>query len=100
MINTRPVPAIVMLTAGFVTCLINIYMQTAFGTFVKTELLVLIGFYLLGCMAKLALDKGFSIMEDRRSGFDGLEIEEDLIDDLAMADDQNNYDDDYQDNNF
>ncbi|MGN0338104.1 MAG: hypothetical protein ACI4EE_11480 [Lachnospiraceae bacterium] len=94
--NTKPIPAIIMLTAGFVTCIVGIVQHFSFGTYVKTLLLVLIGFYLLGCIVKLVLDKGFRVMDDPLSEYEGLEIDDDLIDDLAMTDDE--YQDDYQDN--
>lgn len=94
--NTKPIPAIIMLTAGLVTCIVGIVKHFSFGTYVKTLLLVLIGFYLLGCIVKLVLDKGFRVMDDPLSEYEGLEIDDDLIDDLAMTDDE--YQDDYQDN--
>ena len=94
--NTKPIPAIIMLTAGFVTCIVGIVQHFSFGTYVKTLFLVLIGFYLLGCIVKLVLDKGFRVMDDPLSEYEGLEIDEDLMDDLAMTDDE--YQDDYQDN--
>ena len=94
--NTKPIPAIIMLTAGLVTCIVGIVQHFSFGTYVKTLLLVLIGFYLLGCIVKLVLDKGFRVMDDPLSEYEGLEIDDDLIDDLAMSDDD--YQDDYQDN--
>ena len=94
--NTKPIPAIVMLTAGFITCVVGIVQHFSFGVFVKTLFLVLIGFYLLGCIVKLVLDKGFRVMDDPLSDYEGLEIDEDLMDDLAMPDDE--YQDDYRDN--
>ena len=94
--NTKPIPAIIMLAAGFMTCVVGIVQHFSFGTYVKTLLLVLIGFYLLGCIVKLVLDKGFRVMDDPLSEYEGLEIDDDLIDDLAMTDDE--YQDDCQDN--
>ena len=94
--NTKPIPAIVMLTAGFITCVVGIVQHFSFGVFVKTLFLVLIGFYLLGCIVKLVLDKGFRVMDDPLSDYEGLEIDEELMDDLAMTDDE--YQDDYRDN--
>ena len=94
--NTKPIPAIIMLTAGFVTCIVGIVQHFSFGKYIKTLFLVLIGFYLLGCIVKLVLDKGFRVMDEPLSEYEGLEIDDDLIDDLAMSDDD--YQDDYQDN--
>lgn len=94
--NTKPVPAIIMLVAGFVTCIVGIVQHFSIGTYIKTLFLVLIGFYLLGCIVKLVIDKGFRVMDDPLSEFEGLEIGDDLIDDLAISDDE--YQDEYQDN--
>ena len=82
--NTKPIPAIIMLTAGFVTCIVGIVQHFSFGKYIKTLFLVLIGFYLLGCIVKLVLDKGFRVMDDPLSEYEGLESDDDLIDDLAM----------------
>lgn len=94
--NTKPIPAIIMLAAGFVTCIVGIVQHFSFGTYIKTLFLVLIGFYLFGCIVKLVIDKGFRVMDDPLSEFEGLEIGDDLIDDLAISDDE--YQDEYQDN--
>lgn len=94
--KTKPIPAIIMLTAGFVTCVVGIVQHFSFGTYVKTLFLVLIGFYLLGCIVKLVIDKGFRVMDDPLSEYEGLEMDADLMDDLAMTEDE--YQDDYLDN--
>ena len=94
--NTKPIPAIIMLTAGLVTCIVGIVQHFSFGTYVKTLFLVLIGFYLLGCVVKLVLDKGFRVMDDPLSEYEGLEIDDDLIDELVMTDED--YLDYFQDN--
>ena len=94
--NTKPIPAIIMLTAGFVTCIVGIVQHFSFGKYIKTLFLVLIGFYLLGCIVKLVLDKGFRVMDDPLSEFEDLEIDDDLMDDLAMTEEE--YQDKYQDN--
>lgn len=89
--NTKSIPAIIMLTAGFVTCIVGILRHFSFGMFTKTLFLVLIGFYLLGCIVKFALDKGFRIMQDPLSEYAGMEIDEELIDEFPLDDE------DYQD---
>ena len=93
--NTKPIPAIVMLIAGFVTCIIGIVQHDAFGVFVKKLFLILIAFYLLGCIVKLVLDKGFLVMDDPLSDYEGLELDEDLMDEMVMTDDA--YQDDFRD---
>ena len=42
------------------------------------------------------LDKGFEVMQDPLSEYEGMEMDEDLIDEMAMSDDE--YQDDYMDN--
>ena len=58
--KTKQVPAIVMLTAGLIVCVISIAQHMEFGEFVTTLFLVLICFYILGCVAKVILDKNFA----------------------------------------
>ena len=89
--NTKSIPAIIMLAAGFVACIVGILQHFSFGMFTKTLLLVLIGFYLLGQILKFVLDKGFRIMQDPLSEYAGMEIDEDLIDEFQMDEE------DYQD---
>jgi hypothetical protein len=89
--KTKQIPAIVMLTAGAVCSVVGIVTHLSFGTYVKTLFFVLVGFYILGCIAKLVLDKGFRIMQDPLSEYGALEMEEELIDDVGISED------DYQD---
>ena len=46
--KTKGIPAVVMLLAGFVTCIIGIVQHMETDVFIKTLLAVLIIFYLLG----------------------------------------------------
>ena len=62
--KTKPIPAIVMLSAGFVTCIIAIYTHMELMAFTKSLLLVLIVFYILGGIVKIILDKNFAQMKD------------------------------------
>ncbi len=93
--NTKSVPAMIMLLAGFVVCVISYCQHYDFGTFVKIEFLTLIGFYLFGCIVKLVLDKGFDVMKDPLSGYEGMDVDEDLFDEMALSDEE--YQDDYTD---
>ena len=61
--KTKGIPAVVMLLAGFVTCIIGIVQHMETDVFIKTLLAVLIIFYVLGCM-KLVLDKNFKEMDE------------------------------------
>lgn len=93
--NTKPVPAIVMLSAGFATSVVGIVKHYSFGTYVKTLFLVLVIFYIIGCIAKVVLDKCFRVMQDPLEEYENLEIDDDLMDELAMSGDE--FLDDYLD---
>lgn len=93
--NTKPVPAIVMLSAGFATSVAGIVKHYSFGTYVKTLFLVLVIFYIIGCIAKVVLDKCFRVMQDPLEEYENLEIDDDLMDELAMSGDE--FLDDYLD---
>lgn len=69
--KTKPIPAIIMLAAGLITCIAGIatHMETAY--FVKVLLLVLLIFYVLGCIVKMIIDSNFKEMsEDTTDGED------------------------------
>ena len=57
--KTKPIPAIVMLTGGFVACVLVILNHMETTAFMKMLLLVLFIFYILGSIIKIVLDKGF-----------------------------------------
>ncbi len=69
--KTKGIPAVVMLLAGFVTCIIGIVQHMETDVFIKTLLAVLIIFYLLGCIVKLVLDKNFKEMDEPERGKPG-----------------------------
>lgn len=73
--KTKQVPAIVMLTAGLIVCVISIAQHMEFGEFVTTLFLVLICFYILGCVAKVILDKNFAEETEETDGAEGTEEE-------------------------
>ena len=54
--KTKGIPAVVMLLAGFVTCIIGIvqHMETDVYQDIACGLII---FYVLGCIVKLVLDK-------------------------------------------
>ena len=55
--NTKNIPAIIMLTAGFISAIIMIKQGTGTNTYLITLLKVLIIFYILGMVIKFILDK-------------------------------------------
>lgn len=88
--KTKQVPAIVMLTAGFVTCVISIMQHMEFGRFLKILLLVLICFYILGCVAKVILDKNFAPMQEEEEEQEQTEEGKETADGTEAAEDMEN----------
>lgn len=76
--KTKPIPAIVMLIAGFVTCIMSIRYHLELKVFTKTLLLVLIVFYLLGIVIKIILDKNFPEMKEEQEE-DGTQEQTDAL---------------------
>ena len=62
--KTNGIPAIVMLLAGFVDCLIAIRTHMTLGNFTRQLFLVLLIFYVIGCTVKLILDRNMKAMEE------------------------------------
>ena len=62
--KTNSVPAVIMLTAGLIDCVISIYYHLPLWKFTWQLLLVLIIFYILGCVVQIILDRNFKDMED------------------------------------
>ncbi len=62
--KTNNVPALVMLSAGLVDCVIAIKMGQPLGPFTRQLLLVLIIFYILGSIIRVILDRSFQDMDD------------------------------------
>lgn len=77
--KTKPIPAIVMLTAGFITCMMGIFQKMEFLPFAKMLLIVMICFYVLGSIIAYILEKNFSEMEEKKEAeeADSEESEED-----------------------
>lgn len=65
--KTRYIPAIVCLTAGFITCLLGIFGQWGLFEFTKRLLLTLVCFYVLGGIAAYILQKNFAEMKEDAS---------------------------------
>lgn len=62
--NTKTLPAIIMLLAGFIACLTGINAHMEVADFMKMLFVVLIIFYILGCIAKAIIDKNFVEMQE------------------------------------
>lgn len=77
--KTNSVPAVIMLTAGLIDCIVSIYQRLSLFDFTKQLLIVLVIFYLLGCVVKLLLDINFPQMDNEA------EIEEEDAEDIESA---------------
>lgn len=71
--KTNGIPAIVMLSAGFVDCVLAIYTYMSLWNFTRQLLFVLILFYIIGCVVKVILDRNFKDMEQEEMTEDGQE---------------------------
>lgn len=74
--KTKSVPAIIMLTAGFIACIAGMYAHMEVAGFMKMLLIVLIVFYILGCLVKMVLDKNFAEVPEEETT-DGEEVQSD-----------------------
>ena len=73
--RTKSVPAIIMLLAGFIACIAGMAAHMDVAGFMKMLLIVLIAFYILGCVVKVILDRNFAMMQDEETT-DGEEVQE------------------------
>lgn len=58
--KTKTIPAIIMLLAGFIACLAGINAHMEVADFMKMLFIVLIIFYIFGCIVKAIVDKNFA----------------------------------------
>ena len=63
--NTRNIPALVMLTAGLVAGIVMFRMHYSLYTMSWVLLLVFAAFYVLGCLIRLMLDK-FGMQQEKK----------------------------------
>ena len=64
--KTNGVPAIIMLAAGFIDCVIAILTHMSLWNFTRQLLLVLVLFYVIGCVVKMIIDRNFKDMEESK----------------------------------
>ena len=62
--KTKPIPAIIMLIAGFVACVIGICQHMDMELFLKTVLITMIVFFVLGQIVRIILDRNIEKMAD------------------------------------
>lgn len=71
--KTKYIPAIVCLSAGFITCILGIFQGWGLFEFTKRLLLVLLCFYVLGGIVSYILQKNFDGMKTDMAGEDAPE---------------------------
>jgi large-conductance mechanosensitive channel len=64
--KTNHIPAIVMLSAGFIVCICNIRKSVSLFEFTRQLLIVLVIFLIIGFVVKLILDKVMTVMADKK----------------------------------
>lgn len=76
--KTKTIPALIMLLAGFIACLAGIRAHMEAAAFMKMLFIVLLIFYILGCIVKAIIDKNFEEMQKEETT-DGAMGEEDDV---------------------
>lgn len=74
--KTKQIPAIIMLLAGFITCMYSIIQRATLAEFVTRMWIVLILFYILGVVVKVVLDKNIVEKAKKDDLEENQEIEE------------------------
>jgi Ran GTPase-activating protein (RanGAP) involved in mRNA processing and transport len=62
--KTKALPAIIMLVAGFIDCIFSIIYNLSLWEFTRQLLLVLVIFYLIGCVVEIVVEINFKTMEE------------------------------------
>lgn len=74
--KTKTLPAIIMLLAGFIACMAGMNAHMEVADFMKMLFIVLIIFYILGCIVKAIIDKNFVEVQEETTDGDKTEEEE------------------------
>ena len=61
--NTKSIPAFIMLLGGAVACILGILNRYETIHFVTMLFIVLVVFYFMGCIVKIVIDKNFQGMD-------------------------------------
>lgn len=75
--KTKQIPAIIMLVAGFIACMAGMNAHMEVADFLKMLLIVLVVFYVLGCIVKQIVDKNFAEIQEETTDGEETEDEED-----------------------
>lgn len=87
--KTKSIPAIIMLGAGFIACIAGMNAHMEVAEFLKMLFIVLVVFYVLGCIVKLIVDKNFMEMKEETTDGEETEAESDSkTDEEAESEDE------------
>jgi F0F1-type ATP synthase assembly protein I len=84
--KTNHIPAIVMLSAGFIVCICNIRKSVSLFEFTRQLLIVLVIFLIIGFVVKLILDKVMTVMADKKEEDTNGEGEESVSEQVETKD--------------
>lgn len=73
--KTKSIPAILMLLAGALACILGFMYQYETTKFFAMVLIVLVVFYMLGCILKIVIEKNF-LVESANESDETEELEE------------------------
>lgn len=65
--KTKSIPAILMLIAGAMACILGFVYRYETTQFFAMVLTVLVVFYVLGCIVKIIIDKNFLVEPEKES---------------------------------
>lgn len=63
--NTKSIPALIMLLAGAIASILGLINRYETTEFIIMLLIVLLVFYVLGCIVKIIVDKNFKGMDEQ-----------------------------------
>lgn len=86
--KTKQIPAMVMLTAAFAMCIISYVNDFSLSFLIRAMFLVMIGFYLLGCVIKIILDRNLSQMDEKFTADDLGFADGEIIEDVDIIEDE------------
>ena len=65
--KTKSIPAILMLLAGALACILGFMYQYETTKFFAMVLIVLVVFYMLGCILKIVIEKNIIVRLDKKT---------------------------------
>ena len=63
--NTKTIPAFIMLLGGAIACILGLVNRYETMEFIIMILIVLLVFYVMGCIIKMIVDKNFQGMDEQ-----------------------------------